>query len=88
MHREVHRLRKTPEKALTLYLRLVLGIKPATIKQNPANPEGGKETDSRVTTLLDLNVQFSTTTKSPGIQGNMRVWPIQRKAINQQKLSL
>lgn len=34
---------------------------------------------SRVTTLLDSNVQFSTTKKSQDTQRNRNVWPIQMK---------
>ena len=44
---------------------------------------------ARVTILQQSNVQFLTTTKSQDIQGNGKVWPIQRiKLMNRNEIKI
>ena len=59
-------------------------------KQKPANPGERENQISRVTTLLDSDVQFSaiatTTSKTTGIQRNREAGPTHRET-RQQRLS-
>ena len=89
------KLKKIPVKTLILHLRLILG--PEIDCNNQKSKNNTKQTNktktpwkeenliSRVTTLLDSNIQFLTTTttaKPQSRQGDRKVWPIKKK-INQ-----
>lgn len=55
---------KRPEETLDLYLRLTFGRETAYNNETKkgASPGKGENMISKVNTLLDLNVRFSTTT--------------------------
>lgn len=69
-------------------METVSNSRKAKQKQKPANPEERENQISRVTALLDSDVQFSaiattTTRKITGIQRNREAGPIQRETCQQ-----
>ena len=87
---------KGAEKTLSLHLRLILRTetnmtikktKTVTTKKHPKTPANlgrGENLFSRIITLVDSNIQCSTTKKSQGTQKTRKLWHIQRKRMNQQ----